>query len=34
MIHYLFLALFVVFMAFMIVGFNKQILDKNQKKDD
>lgn len=34
MIHYIILALFVAFMAYLIIGFNTRILEKNKGKDD
>ena len=32
MIHYLILGLFVAFMIFLITGFNKKILENNEKR--
>lgn len=33
MIHYVIVALFVAFMIFLIVGFNKQMLERNEKRN-
>ena len=33
MIHTLMLVLFVLFMAFLVIGFNKQMMQKNDKRN-
>lgn len=33
MIHYVIVTLFVAFMIFLIVGFNKQMLERNEKRN-
>ena len=33
MIHNVMLALFVLFMAFLVIGFNKQMIEKNDKRN-
>ncbi len=33
MIHYVIATLFVAFMIFLIVGFNKQMLERNEKRN-
>lgn len=33
MIHYVIAALFVAFMIFLIIGFNKQMLERNEKRN-
>lgn len=34
MIDFIIIGAFCVFMAFMIIGFNKQMMQKNQKRDE
>ncbi|QKF85897.1 alpha-2,3-sialyltransferase [Campylobacter blaseri] len=34
MIHYIMITLFVIFMIFLVVGFNKQMIEKNEKRQE
>lgn len=34
MIDFIMITAFCFFMAFMIIGFNKQMMEKNQKRDE
>ncbi|MDA3048233.1 hypothetical protein OFO01_00505 [Campylobacter sp. JMF_01 NE2] len=33
MIHLLMMTAFVLFMAFLVIGFNKQMIEKNNKRN-
>lgn len=33
MIHLLMMTVFVLFMAFLVIGFNKQMIEKNNKRN-